>query len=140
MKERNAKFELRTPLFLWNALLTAFSFWGVCRSLPELIHTTNHHGFMYSVCDPTYKRGITGLWFVVLFFSFPLSSWAFLIVQGLAIHGFESARDRRYVIYRSQTTTAHLPSLVSPCIRARLLFLQVIDDTSLFSHPSTIFD
>ena len=70
MKQRNAKFELRTPLFVWNAFLAAFSFWGVCRSLPELIHTMNHHGFMYSICDPTYKRGITGLWFVVLFFFF----------------------------------------------------------------------
>lgn len=62
MTRRNEKFELRRSLVLWNTFLTIFSFWGACRCVPELIHSLIHHGFWYSVCDPSYKEGITGLW------------------------------------------------------------------------------
>lgn len=62
MSKRKEKFELRTSLLLWNVGLTIFSFWGACRTVPELIHTVTHHGFMYSVCDSVYLKGITGLW------------------------------------------------------------------------------
>ncbi|CAF4355033.1 unnamed protein product, partial [Adineta steineri] len=62
MRKQNEKFELRGALVLWNTILTIFSFWGACRSVPELIYTLNHHGFVYSICDPSFKQGITGLW------------------------------------------------------------------------------
>ena len=62
MLKRNKKFELRQSLTLWNTGLAIFSFWGACRCVPELIHSLTHHGFMYSICDSTYKGGITGLW------------------------------------------------------------------------------
>ncbi|UJR26072.1 hypothetical protein I4U23_007418 [Adineta vaga] len=62
MSKRKDKFELRGPLILWNAGLTIFSLWGACRCVPELIHALMQHGFMYSVCDRTYMKGITGLW------------------------------------------------------------------------------
>ena len=62
MAKRTEKFELRQPLVLWNAALTIFSFWGACRCVPELIHAITHHGFMYSICDSTYIKGVTGLW------------------------------------------------------------------------------
>ncbi|CAF1186638.1 unnamed protein product [Adineta ricciae] len=62
MARRNEKFELRKSLVLWNTFLTIFSFWGASRCVPELIHSLRHHGFWYSVCDPSYKEGITGLW------------------------------------------------------------------------------
>ena len=62
MARRNEKFELRKSLVLWNTLLTIFSFWGASRCVPELIHSLIHHGFWHSVCDPSYKEGITGLW------------------------------------------------------------------------------
>jgi len=62
MSKKNEKFELRQPLVLWNIGLTIFSFWGACRCVPELIHALTHHGFMYSVCDSTFLKGITGLW------------------------------------------------------------------------------
>lgn len=66
MATRKDKFELRFPLFIWNAVLSVFSFWGACRCVPELLYTLNHHGFTYSVCDATYKQGITGLWSVTI--------------------------------------------------------------------------
>lgn len=62
MNKRQTKYELRLPLVLWNTTLTIFSFWGVCRCVPELIHALTQHGFMYSICDTTYMKGITGLW------------------------------------------------------------------------------
>ncbi|CAF0919174.1 unnamed protein product [Rotaria sordida] len=62
MRKRDEKFELRKLLIIWNTILTIFSFWGACRCVPELIYTLNNYGFLYSVCDPSYKKGITGLW------------------------------------------------------------------------------
>lgn len=62
MAKRKDKFELRRPLFMWNLFLCLFSLWGAARCVPEFIHTLKHHGLMHSVCDATYKQGITGLW------------------------------------------------------------------------------
>jgi elongation of very long chain fatty acids protein 6 len=62
MAKSREKFELRQSLIIWNAMLTIFSFWGACRCVPECIHALTHHGFMYSVCDSTFKQGISGLW------------------------------------------------------------------------------
>lgn len=62
MRYTNRKYELRVWLVLWNASLTAFSFWGACRAVPELIHSIDHYGFVYSFCDPSYKKGVAGLW------------------------------------------------------------------------------
>ena len=56
------KFELRVLLIIWNTFLAIFSFWGACRCVPEFIHSLTYHGFFYSICDPSYKNGITGLW------------------------------------------------------------------------------
>lgn len=62
MSRKNEKYELRQLLILWNAILTIFSFFGACRCVPEFIHVLTHQGFMYSICDSTYKHGISGLW------------------------------------------------------------------------------
>ncbi|CAF3288783.1 unnamed protein product [Rotaria socialis] len=62
MIKRKEKFELRTLLITWNAMLTIFSVWGACRCVPEFIYALQHHGFLYSICDASYKNGITGLW------------------------------------------------------------------------------
>ena len=61
MTKRN-KFELRKSLVAWNTVLTIFSFWGACRCVPEFIYCLTHQGFLYSICDSSYKKGITGLW------------------------------------------------------------------------------
>jgi hypothetical protein len=62
MGKRHDKFELRRSLVVWNVFLSVFSFWGACRCVPELFHSLTHHGFWYSICDSSYKEGITGLW------------------------------------------------------------------------------
>jgi len=62
MVKRNEKYELRKSLVIWNVILTIFSFWGACRCIPELIHSLTHHGVFHSICDPSFKKGITGLW------------------------------------------------------------------------------
>jgi elongation of very long chain fatty acids protein 6 len=62
MRKNNKKFELRGALIVWNTFLAIFSFWGACRCVPEFLYSLNHHGFFYSICDPSYKKGITGLW------------------------------------------------------------------------------
>jgi elongation of very long chain fatty acids protein 6 len=62
MTRKGTKYELRQPLVLWNTILTIFSFWGACRCVPELIYSLKQHGFMYTVCDTTYMKGISGLW------------------------------------------------------------------------------
>jgi hypothetical protein len=62
MRKRSEKYELRKSLVIWNIVLTIFSFWGACRCVPEFIRALTHHGFMYSICDASYKKGITGLW------------------------------------------------------------------------------
>ena len=48
-----------------------------------------------------------------------------LFFQGLAFHDLQGPRDDRYLVHRLATTTIDFSSLVSPCICARLLFLQV---------------
>ena len=68
MARKNQKYELRQSLILWNTILSVFSFWGACRCVPELIYTLIHHGYMHSVCDSTYMKGISGLWFVFFFY------------------------------------------------------------------------
>lgn len=64
MAKRNRKFELRKLLVMWNFMLAIFSFWGTCRCVPELIYALTHQGFLYSICHPNCKQGITGLWWV----------------------------------------------------------------------------
>ncbi|CAF0778546.1 unnamed protein product [Adineta steineri] len=85
MRKQNEKFELRGALVLWNTILTIFSFWGACRSVPELIHTLTHHGFVYSICDPSFKQGITGLW-----------AWLFMISK------FPETIDTLFIVLRRQ--------------------------------------
>lgn len=47
-----SRFELTTPLFVWNVFLATFSVWGASRTLPELLYVLKNHGFHYSVCIP----------------------------------------------------------------------------------------
>ncbi|CAD1471872.1 unnamed protein product [Heterotrigona itama] len=48
------KFNLRNTLALWSASLGLFSIIGFMRTMPELYHTLQHHGFYYSVCSNSY--------------------------------------------------------------------------------------
>ncbi|CAF1471360.1 unnamed protein product [Didymodactylos carnosus] len=55
-------YNLRFYLIIWNCTLAAFSIWGTVRSLPEMIYSLSQHGLHYSICDKSYKYGVTGYW------------------------------------------------------------------------------
>ena len=65
MKNRKDKFQLRQPLIIWNTFLALFSLWGAYRCVPEMMHALKEYGIQYSICDTTYRQGVTGLWFVI---------------------------------------------------------------------------
>ena len=71
-------YELRTPLFVWNALLSVFSIIGVFRVLPHFLFGLYNNGPMYFICRNAfvaYGRGSVGLWSLL----FGLSKYAELI-------------------------------------------------------------
>ena len=45
-------FQLRTPLIVWNLLLSIFSIFGAARTIPEFIFTFSTHGIYHSLCVP----------------------------------------------------------------------------------------
>ena len=70
MKQRPA-YDLKTPLFLWNACLAAFSIMGTLRTGTELAHVLSNNGFYASICySPT--DNVTSLWR----FAFVMSKFA----------------------------------------------------------------
>ena len=71
MKDRKP-FELKTALALWNLLLSVFSFCGMARTVPHLLHTIATKPFRDTVCtDPeiAYGDGAAGLWVMLFIFS-----------------------------------------------------------------------
>ena len=48
--QNRERYELQTPLVIWNILLASFSIVGACRTIPELFYVLNEHGFIYSAC------------------------------------------------------------------------------------------
>jgi hypothetical protein len=64
MKEKKP-FDLRLLLAAWNALLSIFSFIGMCRTVPYLLGQLLSRSYQETVCtDPhvTYGNGPVGLW------------------------------------------------------------------------------
>jgi hypothetical protein len=58
-------FDLRYPLAAWNALLSLFSFIGMCRTVPYLLGQLVSMPYEDTICsDPrhTYGVGPVGLW------------------------------------------------------------------------------
>lgn len=71
MRGRDA-FDLRGPLFWWNAMLATFSIIGAARAVPHLLHNLLVHGFEYAICAPaeeSYGCGATGLWTALFIYS-----------------------------------------------------------------------
>ncbi|GFY56699.1 elongation of very long chain fatty acids protein 6 [Trichonephila inaurata madagascariensis] len=62
--ETRSRFEIRRTLAAWNVFLAAFSIFGLCRTLPEMIHVLTEFGFTHSVCNPSYIESVkvSGFW------------------------------------------------------------------------------
>ena len=56
------KYDLRTPLILWNLGLAVFSIVGIVRVLPEFTHVLAEKGWDYSVCNNDIYYGVSGQW------------------------------------------------------------------------------
>lgn len=70
--EGKKAFDLRTPLALWNALLSSFSFLGMCRTVPYLLSNILLSDYQDTVCvNPreTWGGGPVGFWVMLFIFS-----------------------------------------------------------------------
>lgn len=71
MKSRK-RFDLRYPLAYWNLFLSAFSFLGMIRTVPQLVHNLTHLSFEDTICLPageSFGSGATGFWVMLFVFS-----------------------------------------------------------------------
>jgi elongation of very long chain fatty acids protein 6 len=64
LMESRERFELRTPLILWNLGLALFSIFGMLRCVPEMLFSLTTEGLQYTICDRSNIHGITGYWCV----------------------------------------------------------------------------
>jgi len=86
LMENRKPFSLRTPLKYWNLCLALFSFCGMVRVLPHLIHVLVSHGWDVTICTPpvfTYGHGACGLWVMLFIYSkyFELLDTAFIVFR-----------------------------------------------------------
>lgn len=56
------RYDLRPALAIWSGTLAIFSILGAVRTLPELVTAINAYGWQYSICVPTYFRGVPAFW------------------------------------------------------------------------------
>ncbi|KHN74736.1 Putative fatty acid elongation protein 4 [Toxocara canis] len=61
MRDREP-FNLRTPLFLWNASLAIFSTFGFLRFSEDLVHSVLTLGMYRSVCYTVHPKGVAAFW------------------------------------------------------------------------------
>jgi GNS1/SUR4 family len=63
--EKREPYVMRKTLAAWNLALSIFSWWGLARLLPALIHNVYTYGFYSYLCmDPEFSIGpsATGMW------------------------------------------------------------------------------
>jgi len=91
-------YNLRWVLFVWSAVLAVFSALGTRRTLPELIHSLQHHGFRSSICDDITVQDVdlVGYWLVLFGWSkvIELIDTAFIIARKqklITLHWFHHA-------------------------------------------------
>ena len=83
MKNRKP-FSLRTPLFLWNALLAIFSIVGTIRCWPEFIDILSKQGIYGSFCNSSYfydLRLVVWYWYFVMSKAFELGDTIFVVLR-----------------------------------------------------------
>lgn len=110
MKNR-PRFELRWALALWSGFLAIFSICGAARTLPELIHVIWHHGFVYSVCNPSYFYGPTAFWAYLFVISkvYELGDTFFIVLRKqplILLHWYHHITVMIYVWYSYTDHTA----------------------------------
>lgn len=70
--EGSTAFSLQMPLAVWNAMLSGFSFLGMCRTVPYLLSNILLNPYKHTVCaDPikSWGGGPVGLWVMLFIFS-----------------------------------------------------------------------
>ena len=71
MKDRKP-FQMKNALALWNLALSLFSFCGMVRTVPHLLHTIATKPFRDTICtspNEAYGEGACGLWVMLFIFS-----------------------------------------------------------------------
>ncbi len=81
--ETQPRFELRTPLALWNSCLATLCICGAVRTVPELFYILDRYGFNRSVCDISYRYGPTAVWVYIFTFEklLALGDTAFIVLR-----------------------------------------------------------
>ncbi|CAI9726293.1 elongation of very long chain fatty acids protein 6-like [Octopus vulgaris] len=110
MKARN-RFDLRPALAVWSGTLALFSIAGAIRTLPELISTIRNRSLQYSICVPTYFRGVTSFWAYMFTVSkvFELGDTLFIVLrkqQLIFLHWYHHIATLIYVWYSYTDHTA----------------------------------
>ncbi|EWM29442.1 fatty-acyl [Nannochloropsis gaditana] len=70
--ESRPKHEWKTALACWNLLLSVFSFCGMLRTVPHLLHNVTTLPFKDTICRhpaETYGEGACGLWVMLFIYS-----------------------------------------------------------------------
>lgn len=65
-------FDLKTPLAYWNLFLSTFSFMGMFRTVPHLLHNLHTRTLEENLCTPaqiSFGDGAVGLWVQLFIFS-----------------------------------------------------------------------
>ncbi|VDK55234.1 unnamed protein product [Anisakis simplex] len=60
--EKREAFDLRTPLFIWNASLAIFSTFGFIRFTEDLIHSVVTLGMYRSTCYTIHPKSVAAFW------------------------------------------------------------------------------
>lgn len=110
MKHR-PRYELRPFLALWSGILALFSIAGAIRTWPEMISTITKHSLQYSVCVPTYFKGVTSFWAFMFTVSkvYELGDTVFIVLRKqplIFLHWYHHITVLIYVWYSYTDHTA----------------------------------
>ncbi|XP_005090243.1 putative fatty acid elongation protein 3 [Aplysia californica] len=110
MKTR-PRYDLRPFLALWSGLLGVFSIMGAVRTMPELIASITNHSLQYSVCVPTYFKGVTSFWAFLFTISkvYELGDTVFIVLRKqrlIFLHWYHHITVLIYVWYSYTDHTA----------------------------------
>ncbi|KAL8593223.1 hypothetical protein ACOMHN_009878 [Nucella lapillus] len=105
------RYDLRPALALWSGVLAIFSITGAIRTLPELATAVGKHSFQYSICVPTYFKGVTGFWSFMFTVSkvYELGDTVFIILRKqplIFLHWYHHITVLIYVWYSYPEHTA----------------------------------